>query len=207
MLSKKEQACIECIVKYREEKLLSQLRELTVTSIIRNSPLRYVFDVDKPRTTSVKTRNEKLLFPCVIALKLLIVLSFPLYFLLVLVSRFFNKRSLKTEIKKVRLQLLSGQSCKNKDLESLWRVNGFDHRECTEDERLAVLKEWIQALYGIKTLDELGLDNMFNEVKGLEARMNAPRNVVGGEGVPHFTLSLPVDMLVDRLSTELPAYE
>ena len=74
-------------------------------------------------------------------------------------------------------------------------------------EELAVLKKWIQSLYDIKTLDELNLDNRYDEVRGLEARMNAPRNIVGGEGIPHFTLTLPVDMLVDSLSAELPAYE
>jgi len=203
MLSKKEQACIECIIRYREQKLLSQLRELTVANIIRKSPLRYVFDVDKPRITSAKTINEKLLFPFVIALKLFVVLSFPLYFLLVFMSKFFDKRSLKTQIKNVPFQFSCSQSRKKKDLESLWIVNSFEHNECSEEERLAVLKMWVLALYGDTTLNELELDNRFKEVKNSQAKIRGSCYKIGAT----VTLTNPVDVLVRNLSTELQTYE
>jgi len=203
MLSKKEQACFKCVIQYRELKLLSQLRKLTAANIIRKSPLRYVFDVDKSKVTSVKTKNEKLLFPFVIALKLFIILSFLLYFSLAFVSELFYKIRLKTQIKKVRLQFPYSNSSKKKDLESLWRVNGFERHECSEEELLSVLKDWVQTLYGDITLNELDLDNRLNEEKSSQVRFIGDCYKIGA----HVMLSQPVDALVRSLSTELPAYE
>jgi len=203
MLSKKEQACFKCVIQYRELKLLSQLRKLTAANIIRKSPLRYVFDVDKPIVTSVKTKNEKLLFPFVIALKLFIIISFPLYFSLAFVSELFYKIRLKTQIKKVRSQFSYSQSFKKKDLESLWRINSLERNECSEEEQMSILKAWVQTLYGEATFNEVGLDNRLNEVKSSHVRFIVGCAKIGAR----VRLSKPVDALVRRLSTELPAYE
>jgi len=203
MLSKKEQACFKCVIQYRELKLLSQLRKLTAANIIRKSPLRYVFDVDKPKDTSVKTKNEKLLFPFVIVLKLFIILSFPLYFSLAFVSELLNKIRLKAQIKKVRYQFSCSQSFKKKDLESLWQINSLEQNECSEEELLSVLKAWVQTLYGETALNELDLNNRLNDIKNSQAKFRGSCYKMGAT----VTLTKPVDALVRKLSVELPAYE
>ena len=207
MITEKEQACAKAANQVRVEELLAEVKALSAINIIKQSPLRFVFDVDKPRSKSGMTGPEFLMLPLVLLYKILIVITFPIYFLIVLVIRLFEKQSLKNDIKALRRQTLDFCFIQYKNLESLWETYGLERREYSNQAKLTLLKYWVEILYCRVTLDSLNLDDRYKSLIGAEARLNAASIVRFGTDWPTFTLAHPIDTLIGRLSEELPVYD
>jgi len=206
MISVKERACIESAAQIRIEKLLAVVNALSAVNIIKKSPLRFVFDVDKPCSNSPRTKLEVVILPFMLALKLFIVITFPLYFLLVYMLNSLDKKRLKDEIKSIENMAFVTYSVECKSLESLWCMYGLDRNEYSDDRKLVLLKNWIEILYGRLVLDSLSLDELYKSMSSTESRTNAAGFSELGFDRPTFTLMNPIDSLIRRLSDELPVY-
>jgi len=207
MISKKERACIEFVVRIRVDKLLAKKRALSNVNIIKDSPLKFVFDVDKPRTNNTKTKFEIMILPFILALKILIIITFPLYFLIALMFHFFNTKRLKSKIKSIEDMDFVTHYVECKSLDSLWCMYGLDRNEYSDDRKLALLKTWIEILYGRLTFESLNLDELYKSMSSTGSRVNSASFSKYGCDRPTFTVMKPVDSLIRKLSRELPVYE
>ena len=116
-----------------------------------------------------------------------------------------EKRKLQAKILKEKIIPKNLESPKTKTLASLWQLHGLSERACTNEERLQLLSEWIEILYGESIAKGVNLNQRLETIMSMHAIANRPY-YDDESGAAHFYFGPPVDCLISELSEELPEY-
>ena len=116
-----------------------------------------------------------------------------------------DKRKLQAKILKEEIIPKNLEAPKTKTLDSLWQLYGLSERACTNEERLQLLSEWIEILYGESIAKGVNLNQRLETIMSMHAIANRPY-YDGESGAAHFYFGSPVDCLISELSEELPEY-
>lgn len=133
-------------------------------------------------------------------------LMVPVAYILHLLEVQNKKRSLKTEIAGENINPTNTETPTIKTLESLWQLHGLDEYKYSSEERLELLSEWIEILYGKRIAEGLNLNQRVEAMAIRHAEANRPY-YEGKSDAPHFYFVSPVDSLIRELSEELPEYD
>ncbi|MGB5218471.1 MAG: hypothetical protein WBN66_09235 [Smithella sp.] len=106
---------------------------------------------------------------------------------------------------KLNKNIFTSNIPKDNTLWSLWRLYGLDKDTFSSDERISLVRDWLDTLYGKEVTIKLNIEKKIRETMELHAKANEPyfqRKV----GAAHFYFMNPVDSVIRNLSKELPSY-
>lgn len=120
-------------------------------------------------------------------------------------EKHIEKRRLKAEILKEKINSKKLEVPNTKTLRSLWHLHGLSERACTNEGRLQLLSEWIKILYGESIAESVNLNQRLEAIMSTHERVNRPY-YEGGSEATRFFFGSPVDCLIKELSEELGEY-
>lgn len=194
----------DCIVKARDAKLVVAKNGLDK---LERDGLRFdgpASGISISRKNFVGGIKYFLLLPMVLVLTLFLFIMTPFAYVSHLREVSKKKQKIKDEIKK--LESLSTKVPDEKVLLCLWELHGMDERKYSFDERINLLAVWIEILYGSKVQEKLNLHATVVEIAKRHGRLNKPY-YDGDKMAAHFFCRNPVDVLIRKISDDLPAYE
>lgn len=203
MPSHKELKCIDAA---REAKIFYAKRRLD--EFCKNgkhfeNPLSGIGDALKLKLSPVKKIKQVVFMPVGIVI---LCLFTPVMYAIHLIEIYGKKSRLKKELAHEKTRIEDPKDLKNKTLESLWKIYGLDWHKYTHDERIDLLSKWIAILYGEKTLKKLNITQMVHAIEVKNSNLNRSY-FEGKNNTPHFFTRPTVDILIEKLSKDLPKYE
>lgn len=203
MPSHKELKCIDAA---REAKIFYAKRRLD--EFCKNgkhfeNPLSGIGDALKLKLSPVKKIRQVAFMPVGIVI---LCLFTPVMYAIHLIEIYGKKSRLKKELALEKTGIDDPIDLKNKTLESLWKIYGLDRHKSTHDERIDLLSKWIAILYGEKTLKKLNINQMAHAIGVKNSNLNR-LYLEGTKNTPHFFIRPIVDILIEKLSKDLPKYD
>ncbi len=145
------------------------------------------------------------LYPIALPLLLVLLLATPFSYVGHLRQVSKKKAELRQRIALLRDEPRSADAPEQRRLEFLWVLHGIKEDECTFDERLQLLSDWIATLYGPGVAESLNMRERTEDIARRYSEANRP--YYEGRRGPHFNFKPPLDALIEQLSTELPPYD
>ena len=203
--SNNERDCIEIACQARQAAATARLAELKKNGVPFENPISDLAGGITWNESLVGKLKQIALLPLLLVYVLVAFAMVPIFYILNLWDVYLKKKELKREIKALEVESLSDEVPDEKDVKSLWRLHGFEERECSLDEKLNLLSDWIRTLYGRDVLMNLRLQSRVDKIAEIRVKVNLPY-YRGEEGAGHFILAPTVDTLLRQLSEELPLY-
>jgi hypothetical protein len=135
----------------------------------------------------------------------LVVLIFPVAYLVNIRTVYNEKRDLRKELKLCDINFASTNKPNIKTIESFWAVHGLDNTNFTLDEQIDLLSKWITILYGEDTARNINIDKKVATMNTNRMELNRPyyENISSGT---HYNFAPIFPSMVAIISKELPVY-
>ena len=203
MKSHKELRCIDAA---RNAKIIYAQRRLD-DFLKKNknfeNPLTDILDALNLKLNTSEKIEQLIFIP---ARLIILCLLTPLTYAIHLIESCNTKIRLKRELMHVKTRIENIKSPKIKTLNSLWNIYGLDQNNYTHNDRIDLLSKWITILYGKETLERLNINQIAHAIGEKNSNLNRPY-FESEKNAPHYYIRPIVDILIEKLSEDLPAYE
>jgi len=200
---------LKCINLSRKAKLVSAreyLSELKANKLDIENPLGDLSGGITWGDSIYQRTKQVMLLPIVLLFTILTYAAIPPLYILDLWDEYLKKRKVKSDIKELENEILQAQLPTNKVLAELWRLHGMCSRKYSSDEIVRLLRDWINILYGEDVCKKLQLNNRVREISARQMTANSPYYKDKSKAA-HFHFVALVNVLINELTFELPAYE
>ena len=203
MMSCKEQRCIDAAKEAKIHYAKRRLDEFCKKVENFESPFIGIGDALSLKLNPTEKIKQLAFMPiCFIMLCLFT----PLIYAIHLIESRDKIRCLKEELAHEKTRIEDLKAPKVKTLRALWEICGLERHKYTHDERIDLLSKWIEILYGKETLERLGIDRMVHAIGVKNLNLNIPYFECE-EYALHYGVRAIVDILIEKLSEDLPVYE
>jgi hypothetical protein len=198
-----------CIKKSQEVKIASakaRLVHLQNNGMPFENPIVGLFGggIKWEEKTSSRIR-QILLLPLVIVVCLLMAILIPFMYITHLWDVQKKKQELKKEINE--LNNYAYDLPQDKTLLSLWFLHGLDAYAFSSDERISLIKDWIDTLYGQAVTNALQIEKRVIDIEESNGEFQRMVHEDKSNLVRCVILQSSVDSLIRNLSEELPCYD
>ena len=204
-VSDEERCCIVISHQARLAAANARLAELEKNGIPFDSPISGIAGGIEWEENIGGRIMQAAILPLVLVFSLFLYVMTPVAYIQHLRKVHQKKKELEREIQAIESELLSDQVPDRKDVESLWRLHGLDERKYSLDERVNLLSNWIDTLYGKDASNNLRLKSKAEDIAERNFKANLP--CYEDKDAPHFRFVSPVDSMARQLSEELPPYQ
>jgi hypothetical protein len=139
--------------------------------------------------------------PIAIPLVLILALGAPFDYVGHLRKLARTKADLKDEIRRLITSPLPPEESPARTLRALWSRHG--RKRDSSEFALDLLCQWVDILYGLGRSAQLRIRERYVEIGHDITELNRPY-YQGKKGAAHFYLGEPIEVLIDKLSEELP---
>lgn len=200
----KEMRCIELAAEAKRDIALRQLVALKKSPPKYESPLSGFSWKEVWQGLRTCDMKQLLYLPAALFTVGILVLFIPVTYGIHIYEAWKRKHSLKKKIKYYR-GIENPLLPERKDLQSLWGLHGFGKYEGTREDAAALLGRWVSILYGDEVMSVADIEAELEQITS--RRIQGKIAFMEGKSDTHCHFGPPVDLLIGRLSDQLPAYE
>ena len=192
----------QCIAKTREHELAKIVEDLKLCSKMFDK-----FELPFAGISlnfSELSLKQMLLLPVAFIMVVFLFLLTPIAYIDHIFSSKKQKGDSKRKIKDFQDKPLEFVSPTEKTIFALWVANSPDYKSLRRFNRLTLLYDWVDILYGEGAAAKLRLAQRGTEIARSQSKANEA--YYKEEDAPYFIFKEPADILVEQLSQELPFY-
>ena len=207
MVRDKEYQCITAGRQARVASAQRRLDDLYDNGKPFDNPLGGVsWDLDEDGAARNKIKKILLLPVAVLLIAFSTLLVVPIAYLAHRWDIYKQKQTLKREVADEKTRPSDTELPALKTLDALWQLHGLLESKYSSDERLDLLSQWLEILYGTDVAEDLAIKHRVDAIGARHLKANRSYHEYQ-YGAAHFNFAAAVESLIRQLSDELFEYD